>query len=290
MLVLIFKIVVANIEIDLELDEKQNLQITYSGDETDLVTDKDREAFDIEDHKLKDAVGSCLGRRPNDAYVKSPTPWGDLYKRYKWEEVKRVLSIKSAKLKKMTKIPIIVMTEDFQNSSNRTITVNAGISHEVQNTITSSWSKDSSIAVSQAFEFGINLGVVEASETTTFSFTQSWGVSETKSKTEVVGATSGMSVELKPGEAVTVILSATEGNLEVEVEHMATLIGTVAVNYNPTYQGHHFKDVPIDQVMSSGGIKNEVITNELIQFGYYVDAKLRVYNKNTGLMRSILLK
>ncbi|KAJ8705992.1 hypothetical protein PYW07_010769 [Mythimna separata] len=137
MLVLIFKIVVANIELDLELDEKQNLQIKYSGEETDLVTDKDREAFDIEDHKLKDAVGSLLGSRPNDAYVKSPTPWGDLYKRYKWEEVERVLSIKSAKLKKMTKNPIIVMTEDFQNSSNRTITVNAGISHEVQNTITS---------------------------------------------------------------------------------------------------------------------------------------------------------
>ncbi|KAJ8705998.1 hypothetical protein PYW07_010775 [Mythimna separata] len=290
MLVLIFKIVVANIELDLELDEKQNLQIKYSGDETDLVTDKDREAFDIEDHKLKDAVGSLLGRRPNDVYVKSPTPWGDLYKTYKWEEVKKVLSIKSAKLKKMTKNPIILMTQDFENSSNWTITVNAGISHEVQNTIKSSWSKDNSIAVSHAFEYGINLGVVEAGETTTFSFNQSWGVNETKSKTEVIGETSGMSVELKPGEAVTVVLSANAGYLEVEIEHMAKLIGTVAVNYIPTYKGHHFKNVAIDQVMSSGGIKNEVITKELIQFGYHVDAKLSVYDKKTGLMRSIFLK
>ncbi|KAJ8708079.1 hypothetical protein PYW08_010445 [Mythimna loreyi] len=284
-LVFILKIVVGKIRIDANVDKDQNVIITYSGSETDLITDDDRNSFKIGKNNLYSAVQQHLGKRPSDVYLKSPTPWGDLYTSYNWEPVKRELSIKSATVKSLTKNPIIVMTQDFENSSNQTIKVNTGISHTIENTLTTSWSREKEITVSQEIEYEFNVGIAKAKGVTAFSFAATWGVSEEKTKTEVIGTTSGMEVELKPGEAVTAVLSASAGYLEVEVEHKASLRGNLAVNYKKKHRSHHFWGPWIGNVMETAGIKNEIIKKETIRFGFHVEGNLRVYDKETGLPR-----
>ncbi|CAG5038740.1 unnamed protein product [Parnassius apollo] len=95
--------------------------------------------------------------------------------------------------------------------------------------------------------------------TTGFSYTTSWGESEERSETIAIGTTSGVETELLPGQAVTAVLSANKGALEVEVVYLAKLRGNVAVNFKNPYKGHHFWDPSIDIVMKGGGLDNEVI-------------------------------
>ncbi|XP_021195733.3 spherulin-2A [Helicoverpa armigera] len=282
-LVLIIKQVVARIQINAIVDEHKQVHVTYNGIELHLISDEDIRSFHLEDENLIEAVTKHLGQRPKDIYLKSPTPWGDLYKTYKWETVKREMSIKSVRVTGISKDPVVVLSQDFENiSSNKTIKVNTGISHTIENTITTSWTKSKEFTVSQEIEYEFNVGFAKAAGTTGFSFTSNWGVSEEITKTDTIGTTSGMETELKPGQAVTAVLSAKAGFLELEVVHKASLRGNVAVNFRRKHAGHHFWGPTIQDVMRTGGISNEIITIETIRFGFHVEGSLKVYDKETG--------
>uniref|UniRef100_A0A2A4JM53 Uncharacterized protein n=1 Tax=Heliothis virescens TaxID=7102 RepID=A0A2A4JM53_HELVI len=281
-LVLLLKQVVARIQINAIVDEHKQVRVTYKGIELNLISDEDVKSFHIEEENLKEAVSKHLGKRPRDVYLKSPTPWGDLYETYKWETVKRELSIKSARVTGITKEPVVVLAQDFENISNKTIKVNTGISHTIENTVTTSWTKSKEFTVSQEIEYEFNVGFSKASGTTGFSFTTNWGVSEEITKTDTIGTTSGMETELKPGQAVTAVLSAKAGFLELEVVHRASLRGNLAVNFKRKHAGHHFWGPTIQDVMRTGGISNEIITIETIRFGFHVEGSLKVYDKETG--------
>ncbi|XP_075987676.1 U-megalopygitoxin(8)-Mo12-like [Anticarsia gemmatalis] len=277
------KVITARISIEVEVDNNNNVTLTYSGVEVNVVTEEDINLFDITNENLFEALTNHYGKRPRNIYLKSPTPWGDLYKSYKWEQVSRVLSIKSVRVKGISKQPIVVLSQDFENLSDQPIKVNTGISHSIQNTLTTSWSKEKEITVSQEISYDVNLLFAKASGTTGFSYTTNWGTSEEKSETVTIGANTGMETELKPGQAVTAVLSASAGYLEIEVIHQASLRGNVAVNFKKSFRGHHFWGPSIEKVMNSGGLSNEITTLETIRFGFHVDATLRVYDKETGL-------
>lgn len=269
------------LDIKTDVNNRNNVYINYTGIEVDLVTENEVKLFKITSDNLADAVKNHYGRRPTSVYLASPTPWGDLYKIHKWEQVSRVLSIKSATLKSISKNPVIVTTQDFENFSNGTIKVNTGISHAVENSITTTWSKDKEFTVTQEIEYDVNMIFEKLSGTTGFSYTSIWGCSEEKTKTVTIGSTSAVETELKPGQAVTAILTANAGYLEIEVIHKASLRGNVAVNFKKALNGHHFWGPPIENVMRSGGIGNELTTTEIIKFGFHVDASLKLYDKIT---------
>ncbi|CAH0598662.1 unnamed protein product [Chrysodeixis includens] len=283
-LVVLVKIVTGHITIKVDVDENKNVTITHFGSETNIVTDEDLAAFNvpIDEGLLQDAVREHLGKRPSNVYVKSPTPWGDLYKEYRWEQVSRVLSIKSVKVKSLTKRPIVLLKQDFHNLSDGPAKVNTGISHSIDNTLTTSWTKEKEITVSQEVEYEFNVGLGKISGTTGFSYTSTWGIGEEKSKSETVGTSSSMEKELQPGQAVTAVLSASAGYLELEIVYSAHLRGNLALNYKKAYRGHHFWGPLISDVMKSGGLKNEITFKETAVFGYHVDASVKVYDKQTG--------
>ncbi|XP_063366361.1 spherulin-2A-like, partial [Cydia amplana] len=54
--------------------------------------------FNITSSNLKAAVRAHAGGTPLDVFLKSPTPWGDLYKTYNWPEVKRNTKVKRVKI------------------------------------------------------------------------------------------------------------------------------------------------------------------------------------------------
>lgn len=268
--------------IDIETDSDQNTIINYSGVETELVSDDDMKLF-FTDVTLKEAVKAHYGKKPTNVYYRKPTPWGDLYTRFDWEQVTKVLTVKSARVKNVSKRPVVVLSQDFENSSNNTIKVNTGISHSVENTITTSWSTSKEFTMSQEIEYNVNVIFAKLSGTTGISYTSTWGNNEEKSETVTIGSTSAVETELAPGQAVTAELSVTSEYLEIEVVYKAYLRGNLAVNMKKKIDGHHFWGPQVQDVMNSGGIAREKRLVETIKLGLHINAKLKVIDKATGL-------
>ncbi|XP_045457269.1 spherulin-2A-like [Melitaea cinxia] len=280
----LFVIISAEIVINIAAgNNKSDVRINYSGVDVDIIGDREIELFHLDSFTLKRAVKKKYEVVPRDVFLKGPTPWGDLYKTYNWQEVTRVLEVKSAKLKHSAVKSVVVLSQDFENSVNNPIKVNAGISQTVENTIATTWSRTQETTFSQEIEYNLNVILAKLSGTTSFSYTSTVGKSQEKSESVTVGTTTGMEVELKPGQSVSAVLSANRYNLEVEVVYAVTLRGQVAVNFRKPYKGHHFYGPSIGSILKSGGLDTEVTVVENIQLGLFTDASLRVYDKVTGL-------
>ncbi|CAG9572648.1 unnamed protein product [Danaus chrysippus] len=274
----------AKITIDLETsDDVSDFTINYSGFEENVITDKFKNLFNIERNNLRLAVKSFYGSLPRDVFLQSPTPWGDLYKTYNWEEVKTILRVSSVRLKKNSLKKTSVLSHDFENPSNLTIKVNAGLSQSVENTITTSWSQSKEISVSQEFEYDLSVIFAKISGSTEISFTSTYGKSEERSETVTIGSTSAVEIELKPGQSATAVLTAKKSELEIEVVYVTTLRGNVAVNFRRPYKGHHFYGPSVIAVLKSAGLETEIMTYETIKLGTFMEASLKVFDKETGL-------
>jgi len=250
--------------------------VSASGSEQHIITDKERKTFDIEDSGLKNAVEKYFGKKPNDAYLHSPTPWDDLYKTYGWSEVQTILDVKSSKVTEITSEPVIVATKKFVNSSTKIATFDASISDQVNNTTESNWSQTDTIEVGRKITYSVSFLGTGAGGETSMTYSHSWGQGGSESKSITVGSSSGVSVELGPGESVEAVLTASRGVMKVRIVYMAHLTGSSAVNYNPTYKDHHFWSLPITGVMGAASLSTTREFTEDIEIGYYSDAKIEL--------------
>ncbi len=260
--------------------------VNASGTVQHVITDEERTTFHLGDKQLKDAVKAYFGKSPNDAYLHSPTPWHDLYKTYSWPQVQMVLVVKSAEILGITSEPVIVKTQEFVNNSSQKGTFNVGISESVNNTTSSNWSTGGTLSIGQKFSYSVKFLGEGAEGETSLSYSQSWGVGGQESKSITVGSTSGVSVALEPGESVLAELSASRGVMKVRIRYNAYLIGSTAINYNPTYKGHHFYSLGIGGVMAKGGIANAVVSTEDIEIGYYSNSKIELKDKVTKALKA----
>lgn len=260
----------------------QSSSANVSGSIQHIISDDERNTFRLNDSQLKEAVNAYFGKRPNDAYLHSPTPWGDLYKTYGWEQVSTVLVGTKAEILALTSEPVIVKTQEFSNQSSQKGTFNVSISEQLSNTTASTWSTGGTLTVGQKISYGVEFLGSGAKGETSMSYSQSWGIGGTQSKTVTVGSTSGVTVDLDPGEAIIAELSASRGTLKVQITYNAYLMGYTAVNYNPTYKDHHFWALPIASVMSAGGINNSVKSTEVLDIGYYSNSKITIRDKTSG--------
>ncbi|OWR42267.1 follicular epithelium yolk protein subunit [Danaus plexippus plexippus] len=232
---------------------------------------------------LEAAVKSFYGTLPRDVFLKSPTPWGDLYKTYNWEEIRTILRVSGVRIKRNSFKKTVVLSHDFENPSNLTIKVNAGLSQSVENTITTTWSQSKEFSVAQEFEYDFSVIFAKTSGTTEISFTSTYGKSEERSESVTIGSTSAVEIELKPGQSATAVLTAKKSELEIEVTYVATLRGNVAVNFRKSYKGHHFYGPSVIAVLKSAGLETEIMTYETIKLGTFMEASLKVFDKDTGL-------
>lgn len=260
-------------------DKSSNIKAT--GSEQHVITNDERTTFAIGDKQLKDAVSAYFGKSPNDAYLSSPTPWGDLYKTYGWPQVQTVLVVDKAEILGITSQPVIVKTQEFVNNSSKKGTFNVAISEQVSDTVTSDWSTGGTLTIENKVSVGINF-IIDGTAERTMSYSQSWGIGGSNSKTITVGSDSGVTVILEPGEKIIAALSASRGVLKARITYKAYLIGSTAVNYNPTYKDHHFWSLPINEVMSAGKINNSIISTQDMEVGYYSNSKIELSDKATG--------
>ncbi|MHB8266477.1 MAG: hypothetical protein ACYDC7_11240 [Acidithiobacillus ferrivorans] len=262
-------------------DESQS-SVEISGSMQHVITDEEVETFHLNDEQLKQAVAAYFSKRPNDAYLHSPTPW-DLYKTYNWEQVQVILVPKKATILGITSAPVIVKDQEFVNNSGKKGTFTVGITHSVNNTTSSNWNTGGKLTIGQKISYGL---LVKGE--TSFSYEQSWGIGGQQSQSFTVGSSSGVTVNLDPGEAVLVQLTASQGVMRVRIDYLAYLIGGNAVNYDPIYgppgnpdDKHHFWCLPINDVMSAGKIENSMWSTEDIEVGYYSNAKIVLLDKKT---------
>lgn len=247
-----------------------------SGEERHIITDHERSTYNIEDGSLKDAVDKYFGKRPNDAYLHSETPWGDLYKTYGWDQVELILTPYNATITGITAAPTIVATQTFTNHSSVKGIFNVGIKQDVSETSESNWSQTDTISVGQSIKYGISFLGTGGGGTTTMSYSHAWGQGGSESKTITVGSECGVQVELQPGQSVKALLTATRGVMNVRVSYSAVLNGDTAINYNPTYKDHHFWALGIQNVMNAANLSYVRSFTEDIKIGYYSDAKIEL--------------
>ncbi|MEV6522592.1 ETX/MTX2 family pore-forming toxin [Longispora sp. NPDC051575] len=256
--------------------------VTASGTLLHVITDTERSTFDLGDSSLKSAVHAYKGKRPNDAYLRSPTPWNDLYKTYDWPEVATRLKVKSARVTGITSEPVIVAERDLVNGSSVPADFEASITEQVANTTSNTWSKSNTVSVEQRFTYDVKFLGAGGGGETSMSYSHSWGESRTETKEVVVGSTSGVKVRLDPGQSVVARLTASRGVLKIRIEYKASLKGWTACNYSPRYEGHHFWGMSIASVMRDGGLSNARYFTEDIQVGYYSNARIELADRATG--------
>lgn len=252
-----------------------------------IITDKERKTFGIEDQSLKNAVGEYFKKIPTDVFVKSPTPWDDLYKKYKWDEVSTVLVVESATVREITSEPVIVATKTFTNNSSVKATFNASISDQVSNTTESTWNITNTIEVGRTMNYEVSFMGVGGGGELSMSYSRQWGEGGSQSKSVTVGSASGISVELRPNESVESELTASRGVMKVRIVYKAYLIGSTAVNYYPKYKDHHFWCFDIGTVMAAAGIPNYQEFTEDISIGYYSNSRIQLKDEK-GHLKDVL--
>ena len=266
--------------------DESSSSVSASGTVQHIITDQEVATFGVGDKQLKDAVKAYFGQSPNDAFLHSPTPWGDQYATYGWPQVSMVLVVQSAKILGITSEPIIVKTQDFTNNSSVKGTFNVAISDTVEDTVSSNWSTGGTLSVGQEISYGIEALGVGVKGKTSISYSQSWGIGGEHSLSVTVGSSSGVSLDLDPGQAVVAELSASRGVMKVQIEYSAYLMGSTAINYNPTFNNHHFWGLDIGSVMAGGGISNAVAGTEEIEIGYYSNSKIELKDRATGALKA----
>ncbi|XP_048000062.1 uncharacterized protein LOC125237130 [Leguminivora glycinivorella] len=92
-----------------------NTTIKYEGKDLKMLTDKDKTAFNLTQESIKRAVEVYANEKATDVFIKSPTPWGDIYKTYIWREVKREFKIKDIKVVNVTHKERILSAKDYKN-------------------------------------------------------------------------------------------------------------------------------------------------------------------------------
>lgn len=254
--------------------DARSSSVKVSGSISELITDADRSAFGLNDSQLKTAVGKYFGKKPNDAYVKSKTPWGDLYSTYNWKQVYRNVRVHSAKIVSVTSKPTVLSKKTLRNSSNVGGTFGASVSESVSNTTESNWSQEDSFSVGQSFSYDVSFLGSGGGGETSMEYTHTWGQGGSESQSITVGSEQSVSVYLDPGQEVTAELNASRGSLKIQIVYEVYLSGTTAVNYSGKYKGHHFWDFSINSVMRSGGIKNSYLVTETIEVGYYSNGEV----------------
>jgi hypothetical protein len=264
------------VQIKPAVDAKSTV-VVAGGSEQHIVTDKERASFGLDDGALKNAIGKYFGKNPNDAYLRGPTPWNDLYKTYNWPQVQTVLMAQSAQILELTSQPSIIKTTTLRNTSRKPGNFSASVNDNVTNTFETNWNVTTSVELSQSVEYSVELaGLGSVGGSTSWSFGLSVGVGGARSQSVSVGSDQGVSADLDPGEAVEAQLTVSRGILKARIFYDVYLIGSTAINYNPTFKGHHFWALDIGQIMQAGGIKNHRQITQDITVGYYSNAEVKL--------------
>ena len=257
--------------------DAQSCSVTASGQVQHIITDEEMETFKVTNGELMMALYKGNGRMPTVPYLHAPTPpFGNLYEMFNSTQTSTIMSITSAEILGITSEPVILKTQEFDNSSSVEATFNVSISDSVSQTATSTWSTGGTFTIGQSISYNIGFLGSSVGGETSLSYSQSWGIGGSESKTVTIGSNSGMQVTLKPGQKVIAELTASRGVMKVRVRYNARLAGCTVVYYFPKHKGNDYYSFSTPVVMSNGGVNNSIVSTEDIEIGYFSNGKITV--------------
>ena len=173
--------------------DKDSSSVKVEGRMQHIITNAERKTFRLKDSQLKGAVHKAFGKRPNDAYLHSPTPWHDLYRRYNWQQTSTVFTA-SGEILDVTSEPVALMTKTLENNSSIEGTFTADLSQSVSDTVSSSWNIQHTVSVNQKIKYEVGFLGTGGGGETDLSYSQSWGEGGERSKTVTIESSAGVSV------------------------------------------------------------------------------------------------
>ncbi|KAI8433666.1 hypothetical protein MSG28_015664 [Choristoneura fumiferana] len=257
-------------------------KVSLSGSSVSLISPSERAEFQLTEWQLLSAVEKLSGGRPAEAYVGEPTTWR-LYPTYNWHQVQRVLRPVKAKIVQLKSSPVTVTTKFFDNRSFAgKATFQGSVSLQKKNTFTSTWSSATALSLGQEITFSFNIGVASFESSTSFEYATSWGKDSSQAQTTTLGSESGIELELEGGRAAVALLSATRGELVLEVEYEALVVGQVAANYPGRYRDHYFWAYDVRALLAAAGQPHVRRSKQTVRVGFYSDDTVAYYDHETG--------
>ncbi|MEN3258172.1 hypothetical protein AAH678_05025 [Sodalis endosymbiont of Spalangia cameroni] len=260
--------------------------VNGSGVLSEVITSDEQRLFKLEEPDIIRAITALNGRKPNDVFVRSPTPWGDLYSSYRWRQVHKNTEIFSAKFLQFSSAPEIVSETELVNNSKVAGEFNVNLLTEVLNTVSSGWKVEDGISVGQKVTYGVDWLKGE----TSFEYTHGWGENGEVSESVTLTTGAGVTVLLAPGQAVVAQMIASRGRARVEVEYLSHLDGLVAMNYEPPYKEHHFWGRDVASILRQNSTPNACRSTEVIEIAMYSKARVELRDKaNKDLLKTVWL-
>jgi hypothetical protein len=262
-------------------DRKEDSSAVSSGSSVDIISDMEMKTYQMSNENLKVAVEKYFGKRPNDVFVKSPTPWGDLYATYGWQQVTRSFAPHSTRIIYHKSEEELILTNYFTNNSSQPVEYTVSLEKSVNNVLRSKWQKNGNLTIGEKLQY--NIGIKYSSKNKYFqvSYTSRWGENVKKQATVMIGSKNVL-IKLQPNQEVSAELYAVKGSITVRSDYRGVLAGLVAVNYSKPYQGHHFWGLPVNSVMTAGNLPKINRSSEIILLNYYSGSHIVVKDKKTS--------
>ncbi|CAH0403738.1 unnamed protein product [Chilo suppressalis] len=255
----------------------KNVITEFQGEDNKVVTDHEKELYNITLENLNRGMRVELGKAPDNLFLKDPTPYGDLYKRYKWPEVKRNLKVVNAEIVDLIRKEGVLKTHEHVNNSTEAVKKIRSLYDFVESSVYSSWSKTGLPAEETFYDVNVNFG------DTKFVYENEWRDRTLKSTLVKIGVTKKGRITVKPGQTVVTKLKAFKTIITIKLKYKAQLIGNLIGDYERLYGKYHFYSPNINNIMGAAGLTNDIETTESLEVVCYSDPSLHVYDRDTGL-------
>ncbi|CAB3232681.1 unnamed protein product [Arctia plantaginis] len=255
--------------------------VQFSGKEKAIISEEERQAFQLDDESLKRASKIFSGKRCTDVFLKRPTPWVDVYRKFGWKEIKRTLKPVQARIIGINVKPVAIATAEYKNNQAAyTVKHKAAVKQTVEETVTHTWNISKELTIGKDFSYTIDFGKGNTGGKISLSHTSKWGNDTTKERKITIGTKS--SVEVPPGDVVLATLVATQVTMEIEVEYEVTVAGHVFCNYQNGYRGHQWWAYPLWLLQKDGSLPTLVKSSERISIGFYTNMRIEFSDLETG--------
>ncbi|GBP68454.1 Spherulin-2A [Eumeta japonica] len=229
------------------------------------ISPREEEMFQFTQENLKYATEESIGKRPDQVFVREPTPW-NLYSRFDWPEVQRILRPIGARVTTIL-IDLVELKRDilYNPGTPSAWYVNYDVMR-LKNNISVSW--DSRDMTNTLHDISYNV-TVDSNFPSRIQCWSSWGVDMERSEALPVFLNFSDSVILMRGEKVVAKLVLTKVRVEFEVEFETVLQGRVGVNYSGRHRGHHFWALDVAEVQEKADLPKKIHSKEVIKIDFF---------------------
>lgn len=262
--------------------DKASSSVKASGTIMSEATISDLAAFRIKD--LKHCIGVQTGTHPEYVKFRKEDDTKDLFYKYDWQPLTRVLKVKSARIVAVTSKPEVISTLVQQNISPDTEAKFTFAGHiDKSNSATSTWTSSNSLEIKKDFDVSVKVAGAGLSSKTELAYTHSWGKGGSEKQLVSMGNDASVEVVLQPQQYGRTDISMSAGTMKVEVTYEATLEGYVAIAFGETklikgFDGRHYHfPIGLGRLYGGCGVdldKRSLEFIETIEVGFFTNGSV----------------